>query len=100
MGTPRPSTRAGAGRRILPLRGRAEARPDSVTLPHHTAAAWMCLERCGATAQDIADQLHQLDVNRTSFTDVAFELYNLGDNSSLVVNNLTKVGVGLLAPPT
>ena len=56
---------------------------------------WMCLERCGHSADEIALQLHQLDVNRTVFTDVAFELYNRGPNSSLVVNNLTRVDAAL-----
>lgn len=65
-------------------------------MTHPPAAArfvmpWMCLERCGDTADDIAFQLQQLATNTSVFTGVAFEDYNLGPNSTLVKNNLTQV---------
>jgi hypothetical protein len=52
---------------------------------------WMCLERCGDNSADITAEIAQFQVNRSSFTDVSFELFNLGPNSTLIVNNLTRV---------
>jgi len=58
---------------------------------------WMCLERCGDNSEDIAAEIAQFQVNRSSFTDVSFELFNLGPNSTLIVNNLTRVSNPLTA---
>lgn len=52
---------------------------------------WVCLERCGDNAHDIALQVAQLNANADLFTGVAFELFNLGPRSTLVRNNLTVV---------
>jgi hypothetical protein len=52
---------------------------------------WMCLERCGDSSAEITAEIEQFRVNRSTFTDVSFELWNLGPNSTLIVNNLTKV---------
>jgi hypothetical protein len=52
---------------------------------------WLCLERCGDDAKDIAYQINQLSLNRSRFTSALYELYNLGPNSTLVTNNLTDV---------
>ena len=54
---------------------------------------WLCLERCGDSSADIAAQLAQLadPAHRKDFTAASFELFNLGPNSTLVVNNLTSV---------
>lgn len=52
---------------------------------------WMCLERCGDNSTDIAQQLQQLRANVTDFTGVSFEIFNLGNNSALLPNNLTQV---------
>ena len=51
----------------------------------------MCLERCGDSSQDIDAQMTQFRANTSSFTDVAFEIFNLGPNSTLILNNLTRV---------
>jgi len=52
---------------------------------------WMCLERCDDNASNITDQLNQIEINKTSFKSISFELYNLGPNSTLMLNNLTQV---------
>jgi hypothetical protein len=54
---------------------------------------WLCLERCGDASADIAAQLAQLGdpAHRGDFTAASFELFNLGPNSTLIVNNLTSV---------
>jgi len=49
---------------------------------------WMCLERCG---ENIQADLAQIANNRTSFTAVSFEDYDLGPNSELIYNNFTSV---------
>jgi len=55
---------------------------------------WMCLERCNET---IASYLEQIHKNRHLLSGVAFELFNLGPNSTLVVNPFTNVGPILAA---
>ena len=52
---------------------------------------WMCLERCGENASQIAADILQVTVNSSVFSAVAFEDFNLGPNSTLVYNNLTQV---------
>lgn len=58
---------------------------------------WLCLERCGDNATAIAGQVAQLAAHSPLFTAAAFELFNLGPNSTLVVNNLTRVSTGIAA---
>lgn len=58
---------------------------------------WMCLERCGDNSTAIIEQLDQYSVNRTKFTGVSYEDFNLAANSTLVKNNLTQVGAPLAA---
>lgn len=58
---------------------------------------WLCLERCGDDATAIASQIKQLANNSELFTGAAFEEFNLGPNSTLVVNNLTKVSKRITA---
>jgi hypothetical protein len=59
---------------------------------------WLCLERCGDSSADIAAQLAQLaGPHRADFTAASFELFNLGPNSTLIVNNLTSVSAQLAA---
>ena len=53
--------------------------------------SWLCLERCGDNAAQIASQLESLSVNSTIFSAASFEDYNLGANSTLVKNDLTQV---------
>lgn len=65
---------------ILPIEGKKRVMP------------WMCLERCGDTKEDIDDQLKQIHDRKILLSGVSFELYNLGPNSSLLINNLTSVG--------
>jgi hypothetical protein len=52
---------------------------------------WLCLERCGGNATTIAYDLRQIAVNTSVINAAAFELFNLGPNGTLVVNNLTQV---------
>jgi hypothetical protein len=53
---------------------------------------WMCLERCfNTTAHQIDLQILDLANHTDVVTDVAFELFNLGPNSTLVTNNLSPV---------
>jgi Glycosyl hydrolases family 18 len=57
---------------------------------------WLCLERCGDSSADIAAQLAQLGgPHKADFTAASFELFNLGPNSTLIVNNLTNVAAQL-----
>ena len=58
---------------------------------------WLCLERCGDDAAAIAAQVQQLTVNASLFTGAAFEQFNLGPNSTLVLNNLTRVSAAIAA---
>eukprot|EP01100_Stratorugosa_tubuloviscum_P000240 TRINITY_DN104_c3_g2_i1.p1 TRINITY_DN104_c3_g2~~TRINITY_DN104_c3_g2_i1.p1 ORF type:complete len:278 (-),score=129.90 TRINITY_DN104_c3_g2_i1:153-986(-) len=52
---------------------------------------WMCLERCGDTQSQIVQQLDDISNNKLYLSAVSFELYNLGPQSTLVVNNFTNV---------
>ena len=63
----------------------------------HVLFPWLCLERCGDNATAIAAQVQQLADNVDLFTGAAFELFNLGPNSTLILNNLTRVSAGLAA---
>ena len=58
---------------------------------------WLCLERCGDDAAAITAQVQQLTVNASLFTGAAFEQFNLGPNSTLVLNNLTRVSAAIAA---
>lgn len=58
---------------------------------------WFCLERCGDASADIQAEFWQLAVNRSAFTGVSFEDYNLGANSVLLKNNLTQMAGPLKA---
>lgn len=58
---------------------------------------WMCLERCGDNASQIAFEVEQVTQNASVFTGVAFEDFNLGPNSTLVYNNLTQVAPAIRA---
>lgn len=58
---------------------------------------WFCLERCGDSSSDIANEYWQLAVNTSTFTGVAFEDYNLGQNSLLIKNNLTQIAAPVKA---
>jgi len=54
---------------------------------------WMCLERCGANSTDIQMHLKQIKSHLDVFTGVSFELFNLGPNSTLIINsNLSNFG--------
>lgn len=57
----------------------------------------MCLERCGGNATSIAADLAAISAHRSSLAAVSFELFNLGPNGTLVVNNLTSVHAALTA---
>jgi len=53
---------------------------------------WMCLERCGKTGQGLVEiDLKQITSHASVLAAVSFEMYNLGPNSTLVLNNLTQV---------
>jgi len=52
---------------------------------------WMCLERCNETSRDIQANLQQIIDHKADISAVAFELFNLGPNSSLIINNFTRV---------
>ena len=58
---------------------------------------WMCLERCDDNASNITNQLNQIEINKSSFKSISFELYNLGPNSTLMLNNLTEVASSINA---
>ena len=47
---------------------------------------WMCLQRCGGTPPGIAENLLQIAEHPNIFTSVSYEAYNLGANSTLVIN--------------
>jgi len=51
----------------------------------------MCLERCGFTSDEIAQQLDTIKQYSDVLSAVSFELFNLGDNSTLLINNFTQV---------
>jgi hypothetical protein len=57
----------------------------------------MCLERCNFTSEEIAEQLQQLEDHIEIFNAISFEMFNLGPNSQLVINNFTQVGPRLRA---
>jgi len=54
---------------------------------------WMCLERCGANSSQIQQDLQS--IVQYKVTRVAFEMYNLGPNGQLLLNNLTQVNTFL-----
>eukprot|EP01029_Cantina_marsupialis_P030098 TRINITY_DN795_c0_g2_i1.p1 TRINITY_DN795_c0_g2~~TRINITY_DN795_c0_g2_i1.p1 ORF type:complete len:311 (+),score=75.69 TRINITY_DN795_c0_g2_i1:99-935(+) len=61
---------------------------------------WLCLERCGGTSKSIAQNLAEIRDHKKSLSAVSFEMYNLGANQTLVLNDLTRVhtyikGLGL-----
>jgi len=58
---------------------------------------WMCLERCGANSSDIARSLQEIEDHLALLPAVSFEMFNLGPNSTLVLNNLTRVNQQLSA---
>jgi hypothetical protein len=61
---------------------------QSVRIAH----TWLCLERCGFDSNDILAQIDQYAVNSSLLGPVvAFERFNLGNQSNLIVNNLTMV---------
>jgi len=53
---------------------------------------WMCLERCGDNSTMIEYELDQIATHLDVISGVSFEMFNLGPNSTLVMNNLTMVG--------
>jgi hypothetical protein len=63
----------------------------------HTVMPWMCLERCGDDSAAIAAEMNQFATNKTTLNVASFELFNLGPNSTLVVNNFTNVAAPLKA---
>jgi hypothetical protein len=75
----------------------ASARAVANTASQRVVFPWLCLERCGDNSSDIAEQVRQLQVNSSVFTGASFELFNLGPNATLVVNNLTRVGPAIRA---
>ena len=81
---------------LLPLAPPPPTAP-AAPAPQWWLGPWMCLERCGDSAADIAAQLEQLAANASSFSAVQFEAFNLGPNGSLVVNGLTDVGPAVRA---
>lgn len=68
------------------------------TLPK-IAMPWLCLERCfNATTSDIATQIATLKQNQDIIDSVAFEQFNLGPNSTLLLNSdLSPVAPALAA---
>lgn len=60
---------------------------------------WFCLERCQDTNADIENGLEQVAQlkEKGCLASVAFELYNLGPNGTLVTNKLTPIGPRLVA---
>jgi hypothetical protein len=64
--------------------------PVAAASPHFLMP-WLCLERCGGNATTIAFDLHQIAAKSSVINAAAFELFNLGPNGTLVVNNLTQV---------
>ena len=75
----------------------AATHSSSAVVPPYVLFPWLCLERCGDNATAIARQVGQLEEHAPLFTAAAFELYNLGARSTLVVNNLTRVSAGIAA---
>ena len=62
-----------------------------VTSSANRTMVWMCLELCGSNSIEISLQLEQIQQNSDSLTAVAFEIYGLGENSTLTYNNVTIV---------
>jgi hypothetical protein len=75
----------------------------SLSLPSHILMPWLCLERCGFNTSQIESHIDEIAARNAAFRRrntknssredplvnvVAFELFNLGPNSSLVVNDL------------
>jgi len=52
---------------------------------------WMCLERCGFSEEEIKTHLQQIKDHKDVLSGAAFELFNLGPHSQLIVNNFTEV---------
>mmetsp|Transcript_15534 Transcript_15534/g.23301 ORF Transcript_15534/g.23301 Transcript_15534/m.23301 type:complete len:285 (+) Transcript_15534:37-891(+) len=61
--------------------------------PQKNVLVWMCLERCGGNSTTIHQNVQQVQqlVQSQLLNEVAFELFNLGPNSTLVSNNLTDI---------
>lgn len=53
--------------------------------------AWLCLEFCDETPEQIARNMAEIEARKDLFTAISFEKYTLGPNSTLVDNNLTEV---------
>lgn len=58
--------------------------------------AWICLEFCEETQEEINAELQQVSDHKALFSAVSFEKYTLGPNSTLVDNNLTEVNSRIL----
>jgi len=67
---------------LVPLLGLVSGAPTRV-MP------WMCLERCGANTTEIEKNLQEISKIRDLLAAVSYERYNLGANSTLILNNLT-----------
>ena len=67
---------------------------QAALLPSPLVMPWLCLERCGDTAAEIAADVAQFQ-DHAILNVASFELYNLGPQSTLVVNNLTRVATPL-----
>jgi hypothetical protein len=64
-----------------------------VPIPSAAIVPWFCLQRCGYNASQSRSHLDQIvvlsrDANPVRVEAVAFELYNLGPNGTLIVNSL------------
>jgi hypothetical protein len=59
---------------------------------------WLCLERCGASSEQIASDVQQILQHTDVFDRVSFELYNLGPDGQLITNSqLSPVGPKFVA---
>ena len=58
--------------------------------------AWLCLEFCDETPEQIARNMAEIEARKDLFTAISFEKYTLGPNSTLVDNNLTEVSQKLV----
>ena len=70
---------------------------SAALLPVPLAMPWLCLEVCGDSPRAIAADLAQVRANASVFRAASFEAYNLGPNSTLVRNNITRAAAPLRA---
>jgi hypothetical protein len=57
----------------------------------HIVQVWFCLERCGYDKADALSQLQILQTYNKTITHVALEMWDLGDNGTIIDNGFTDI---------